>query len=76
MTDGAPSGRSARAPLSDADAKFVAAKLDAMFEGHCPHCGKPVERERQAGHCVYGEPCGHRLYQGRVGAFKKSEPKP
>src|ERR1700733_6641154 len=27
-------------------------------------CGKSVDSYRQVGHCVYREPCGHRLGQG------------
>lgn len=34
--------------------------------GPCPHCGAAIERKRQVGACVYGEPCGCRLYQGEV----------
>lgn len=34
--------------------------------GTCPICGARMERERQVGRCVYAEPCGHRLYQGRT----------
>jgi hypothetical protein len=37
----------------------------------CNECGAPVESEQQVGRCVYARPCGHRLYQGKVGAFKK-----
>lgn len=33
--------------------------------GKCPHCGA-VMSKRQVGPCVYADPCGHRLYQGRV----------
>jgi hypothetical protein len=40
--------------------------LQALAEGTCPHCGATVERREQVGRCVYGRPCGHRLYQGRV----------
>lgn len=32
----------------------------------CPHCHKPIEKYEQVGRCVYGRPCGHRLYQGKV----------
>lgn len=42
------------------------AKFFADIEaGTCPHCGKAMKK-RQIGPCVYAEPCGHRLYQGRV----------
>jgi len=32
----------------------------------CPHCQAPITHKRQVGRCVYAEPCGHRLYQGRL----------
>jgi hypothetical protein len=32
----------------------------------CPHCGTWVTRLKQVGRCVYSEPCGCRLWQGRV----------
>ncbi len=38
-------------------------KLDA---GVCPHCDTAIARKRQVGRCVYAEPCGCRLYQGRA----------
>ncbi len=46
----------------EATRRFVA----ALEEGRCPHCEQVVERERQVGPCVYAEPCGHRMYQGRA----------
>jgi hypothetical protein len=39
---------------------------DDLKHGRCPECHQPVERRVQVGRCVYGEPCGHRLYQGRA----------
>lgn len=32
----------------------------------CPHCHTPIERKKQVGRCVYAEPCGCRLYQGKL----------
>lgn len=32
----------------------------------CPHCKTSIERYAQIGRAVYGVPCYHRLYQGRV----------
>lgn len=32
----------------------------------CPHCEKPIQEKKQIGRCVYGYPCGHRLYQGTL----------
>jgi hypothetical protein len=37
-------------------------KLDANI---CPVCDQPMTK-RQVGPCVYAQPCGHRLYQGRL----------
>lgn len=39
----------------------------------CPHCHKPIETYEQIGRCVYGSPCGHRLYQGKAPPKKKVE---
>lgn len=38
--------------------------FDDIAEDKCPHCHQPLTSKRQIGRCVYGEPCGHRLYQG------------
>jgi hypothetical protein len=32
----------------------------------CWHCGRPIERKVQVGRCIYAEPCGCRLGQGRL----------
>ena len=32
----------------------------------CPHCEKLIQEKKQIGRCVYGYPCGHRLYQGTL----------
>lgn len=32
----------------------------------CPHCGTRIDKMRQVGRCVYGDPCGCRLYQGKI----------
>jgi DNA-directed RNA polymerase subunit RPC12/RpoP len=34
-------------------------------EGKCYHCGKPM-KQTQVGRCVYADPCGHRLWQGKA----------
>lgn len=39
--------------------------LNDLSDGRCPHCRQEV-KQRQVGHCVYGVPCGHRMYQGKV----------
>ena len=48
--------------LDDAIRQFQ----DRLANHECPHCGRPLTRKVQVGRCVYGEPCGHRLYQGRL----------
>lgn len=40
--------------------------FQAMADNKCPHCGADVVNKRQVGRCVYADPCGHRLYQGRL----------
>lgn len=37
----------------------------AIGDGRCPICDAPMQ-QRQVGPCVYANPCGHRLYQGRI----------
>lgn len=34
----------------------------------CPICQADVKRQKQVGPCVYAEPCGHRLFQGKAQA--------
>ena len=44
---------------------FAAAKArDAR--GECWHCGTPMTAKVQVGPCIYVEPCGCRLGQGRL----------
>lgn len=40
--------------------------FDNLNSGVCPHCGAPIANKRQVGRCVYAEPCGCRLYQGKL----------
>ncbi len=48
----------------------VGVELERLAEslalGLCPECGGKIKRERQVGRCVYADPCGHRLYQGKA----------
>lgn len=44
----------------------ITAWLAKLAGGYCPSCDAKVDQKRQVGPCVYAEPCGHRLYQGRV----------
>jgi hypothetical protein len=48
--------------------------LSKLKADTCPHCDADVERHRQAGRCVYAEPCGHRLYQGRARTVNGNPP--
>jgi hypothetical protein len=59
--------------LTPAEVKQIAAAFEKLSNNICPICDSQVKQQRQVGHCVYGEPCGHRLYQGTVGAFAPQE---
>lgn len=42
-------------------------KIRASVDGSvCCECGGNITKKVQVGRCVYAEPCGHRLYQGRI----------
>ena len=45
--------------------------FEDLYAGKCPLCQRLVDKEIQVGRCVHSESCGHRLYQGKVGAFRK-----
>lgn len=45
---------------------FIKVFFDDLKRGVCPHCQTAIEKRQQVGRCVYAEPCGHRLYQGKV----------
>lgn len=47
-------------------AQAIAQWASNLEQGICPHCGTRIEHKRQIGRCVYADPCGCRLYQGRV----------
>jgi len=40
--------------------------LGKLANNICPECDTPVKKQRQVGRCVYADPCGHRLFQGRA----------
>lgn len=40
--------------------------LGRLKDGDCPHCGVKVTKRIQVGPCVYAEPCGHRIGQGKA----------
>lgn len=53
----------------DAAMGVVERWLHKLRSNVCPHCDAPIAQQEQVGRCVYARPCGHRLYQGIVGAF-------
>jgi hypothetical protein len=53
----------ARIAKADAAIAKFAADLDNDL---CPHCGQRIAHYRQVMRSVYADPCGHRLYQGKV----------
>jgi hypothetical protein len=59
-------------PIDPVDARV--AEIIANLENDiCNTCGAKVERKRQVSCCVYGEPCGHRLYHGRLPETPENE---
>lgn len=42
------------------------ARVEREAAGFCGSCDQRVERKRQVGRCIYNEPCGCRLGQGRL----------
>ncbi len=40
--------------------------FEKLEQNICPHCGATIQVRQQVGPCVYAQPCGCRLYQGRV----------
>lgn len=42
------------------------ARLEQEAAGFCGHCGQKIERKAQVGPCIYNEPCGCRVGQGRL----------
>ncbi len=42
------------------------ARAEREKAGFCGQCGEKVERKAQVGPCIYNEPCGCRLGQGRL----------
>ena len=43
--------------------KQFAERMDKKL---CTVCGDPITKYEQVGRCVYGDPCGHRQWQGRA----------
>jgi hypothetical protein len=45
---------------------WIAEALARDARGACVRCGTPMVAQRQVGRCIYVEPCGCRLGQGRL----------
>lgn len=45
--------------------------LENLAAGKCPVCGNVPNRYVQRGRCVYGDPCGHRMWQGSAKEWNK-----
>ena len=57
------------AEQADKDRKaseHIAEIIARINDKRCPHCNVKWSGKRQVGRCVYLEPCGHRLGQGRT----------
>ena len=60
-----PTPEEVAAQVAESDAALARFLADLAAD-RCPHCQTPITTYSQVGRCVYGAPCGHRLYQGRV----------
>jgi hypothetical protein len=53
--------------MTKEEKRIIADFLTRLAEGkECPHCHTTIERKEQIGRCIYAQPCGHRLYQGKL----------
>lgn len=59
-----PTAEEVRIADEESDRRF-AAKMQRLKDGFCLVCDQPMTK-KQVGRCVYAEPCGHRLYQGKA----------
>jgi len=48
------------------NALVAMANLMSRESDTCPRCGQTLTGMEQIGRCVYGKPCGCRLWQGEV----------
>jgi hypothetical protein len=46
---------------------YIRQMNERAARNECWHCGKPIQKKVQVGRCIYAEPCGCRLGQGRLG---------
>lgn len=56
----------AAANASVADFLTRMSAFDRRETEDCPHCKQHVTALRQVGRCVYADPCGCRVWQGRI----------
>lgn len=59
-----PTAEEVRIADEESDRRF-AAKMQKLKDGFCLVCDQPMTK-KQVGSCVYADPCGHRLYQGKA----------
>lgn len=55
--------------ILDRDARLreqVVLRMQRIADHLCVTCGDRINTYEQVGRCVYGDPCGHRQYQGKV----------
>lgn len=66
----APTPEQVDAELAEVNARL--AEMDELIAGHrCLQCREKIERAKQAGSCMYAEPCGHRIGQGDAATFNR-----
>lgn len=59
-----PNEAEAKAQEAESEA-YIKAYFEKVAMGICPICDRLMTK-KQVGRCVYGDPCGHRLYQGTI----------
>jgi hypothetical protein len=53
--------------LTEEESAAIRLYFERLIGGKvCPVCGKHLVTKRQVGWCVYGVPCGCRMYQGQI----------
>lgn len=60
-----PTQEALDAAKAETDA-WIQHAIDRDTRGECFQCGTPMHAKRQVGPCIYVEPCGCRLGQGRL----------
>jgi activating signal cointegrator 1 len=62
--------REERVAMDRETAEALRQFVENLDNAICPTCKKAYAKQTQVGRCVYAEPCGHRLYQGKVDPTK------